>query len=468
MQPAVWIQDSDYLGRPRSAFRRGASSRPLAVWVDVGSLTSSTDLTHLLGFARHNQVDVYSSEPLDGGHRVTLEVHGGQAGATVDGSRSLRGGSVDTYRRLTSRWAPAMSEDERKALLTTALLATVAERRADAFVTGAQSLFPQPASQGHRAEMRMQRANPMGVLEALALIGLHLRSADDFTLSMTPGDLQDCSRWAFYWLLARELLPSWGPSWRNLVPDSLDRGGLLNGLGHALIVRAGHVLRARDRVHLELKLPPDIESADEALFALDGLFVSLDACFDVMARVLNRYHNIGKDSGARWRDDGWVANLTKKDSRLSKVLAPGGPFADVVVLIGALRRSLHGVPSQTIACSEGFRGDVENLLVVPPEEQEKVLKVIGRRGGDACWGVRPGIDDLIFVDLRIFVEALSRSALEAIETAVANVVGPDAEFDPRGDWSDTPELRHQLRALSGTVGWNERQGTSSNGSLERP
>lgn len=351
-----------------------------------------------------------------------------------------------------------MSEDERATLLSSALFATVAERRADAFVTGAEALFPRPAGEGHRAEIRMQRANPMGVLEALALIGLHLRSADDFTISMTPGDLKECRRWAFYWLLARELLPSWGPSWRSLVPEKPDSGGFLNGLAHALIVRVGHVVRARDRVHLELKLPPDIESADEALFALDGLFVSLDACFDVIARVLNRYHNLGGDSGARWRNDGWVKDLTKKDSSLTEVLATGGPFADVVVLIGRFRRSLHGVPSQTIACSEGFRNDVENLLVVPPEEQETILNVIGRRGGDACWGVRPGIDELAFVDLRVFVEALTRSALEAIETAVAAVVGPDADFDRRGDWSDTPQVRHQLRALSGTVGWNERQG----------
>ncbi len=215
-------------------------------------------------------------------------------------------------------------------------------------------------------------------------------------------------------------------------------------------------LRARDRVHLELKLPQNNDSSDEEVFALDGLLVSLDACFDVIARVLNRYHGLGKDAGARWRDDGWVQRLLTTASGLEGVVGSGTAFADAVELIGSLRRSLHGVPFQTIGYSDGLsRRDIENLLIVPPEAQGTVLGILERRGGDKSWGVRPGIDELVFVDLLGFVEALTRFALGVVQTVVNEVIGPAAERDRRGDWGDTPEVRHQLRALSGTVGWNE-------------
>lgn len=441
--PAIRIADADYF-KPRSAFRRGASARPLEVWVDVASLSASPDLDHLLGLATSDQLDLFCAKPVDGGHLTTLMLHAGQAGARAENTNGfslLGGGPVDRYRKLISRWAADEPGREQDALLDSALLASVAERhRADVFVTGAEPVLA-----------HIPGANPMSVLEGLAVIGLHLRSADDFQVAKG----HHYNRGLFYWLLARELVPSWGPSWRGLVEGNRDSGDFLNGLPHALIVRVDQVLRARDRLHVELKLPQDNDSSDEAVFALDALLVSLDACFDVIARVLNRCHAVGrKDSAARWRDNDWVEKLLKSASRLTGVVGSGTAFADAVDLIGAWRLSLHGVPFQTMAYGDSLGRVTENLLVVPPEQQEKIVEIMARRGGSSYWGVRPGIDSLVLVDIRSFVEVLTQFALEALETAVAAAVGPRAELDRRGDWGDTRAVRHQLRALSGTVGWN--------------
>jgi hypothetical protein len=395
---------------------------------------------------------MWTSEPVPGCQFARLEVYRGQAGVRVDradgsGGCLRAGGQVETYRRLTKRWSGSGGcEEDEEALLKSALFGTVAEKAdADAFVAGAQPLLT-----------HMRSANSMSVLEALSLIGLYLRAADDFQVSANFG----YNRGLFYLLLGCELVPSWGPSWRNLIPDNRDSGDFRNGLPYALIIRVGHVLRARDRVHLELKLPQNNDSADEALFALDGLLVSSDACFDVIARVLNRYHAVGQDAGARWRSKKWVGKLLAQASELQGVVDGGTAFADAVALIGDLRSSLHGVPFHTVAYSEGLRSrEVENLLILPPEVQTKVVEIVRRRGGDSYWGVRPDIDELVFVDLRSFVEALTRLVIEVIEAVVRAVIGPEGELDRRGDWRDTPEVRHQLRALSGTVGWNEQVGS---------
>lgn len=447
MIPAVQISDSDYFGRPRSAFRRGGSSRPLEVWVDFESLEPSEHLDHLLGFAHHDLIDLYASRPVEGANLADLLIHDGQAGARVDtndGYSLHAGGRVDTYKALTSRWLPNGTVADREALLSSALLGTVADNSpADAYVTGAELLWT-----------NMRRSNAMSVLNALSIIGLYLRSTDDFMVSMNPAHLQ-YNRGLFYWLLARELVPSWGPTWRKLVPDTVeDSSRYLNGLAHALIVRVDQALRARDRVHLELKLPQDNDSADEVLFALDGLLVSLDACFDIIARVLNSHYDLGKDTAARWRSAEWVRKLIAAVPRLHDTVCAKSPFADSVALIGALRSSLHGVPSQTIAYSSGSIRDIENLLVAPPEQQERIAEIVQRRGGGCNWGMRPDLDDLIFVEINSFVEALTRLSLEVIEHALSAVCGADAEVDRAGDWGDTPEVRNKLRSLSGTVGWN--------------
>ncbi len=198
--PAIRIPHSEYFGRPRSAFRTGAPARPLEVWVDVESLAPSVDLSHLLDLAEDDQLDVYSTKPVLGGHLTTLILHEGQAGARVDrkdGSFSLHGGSpVDTYSRLTTRWEAGLPEEEKHALLSSALLATVAETsHADASVTGARPVLT-----------KMRRVNAMGVLEALALIGLHFRSADNFRIAKSLR----YNRGLYYWLLARAR-PGLGP-----------------------------------------------------------------------------------------------------------------------------------------------------------------------------------------------------------------------------------------------------------------
>lgn len=250
-------------------------------------------------------------------------------------------------------------------------------------------------------------------------------------------------------------MPSWGPTWRSLIPHPTSGWpGFLNGLGHALIIRIDQVLRARDRVHVELKLPPENDSADEFLFALDVLLVCLDSCFDILGRVLNGAHSLGADSAARWRDERWVRKLVGAAPGLTAATSKGSALSDATLLIGALRRSLHGVPLQTVAQSGSFSmRDIDNLLVVPPDQQSTVSDVLTRRGGEPAWGSRAGLDGLLFIGPITFVEALTRFALEGIEEVVSAAIGVDAVFDPREEWGATEEVRHQLRALSGTSDW---------------
>lgn len=447
----VRLADADYHGRPRSAFRRGGVSRSLEVWIDVDTLPASTHRAHLQGFAHHPDIDVYVTDETPGAIHVELQTDETRnaVGARIehaDGHTLIAGGPLDTYRALAASWQAEPQDDVSDSqLLFSALLGSVADNHpADAFVTGARALWS-----------GMKQANAMSVTDALALVGLFLRSRDDFVVSFEPRPLT-YNRGLFYWLLARELIPSWGPAWRALDPPRPDGSSwAFNGLGHALIIRVDQVLRARDRVHAELNLLQDNDTSDETLFALDGLLVAADACFDVIARVLNRHWALGTDAGARWRSDSWVQKLLRADHKLEVAVGDGTPLSDAVALVGALRLSLHAMPLNTIAHARGSMRDVENLLVVPPEQQTVIEEIFDSRGGDAAWGSDVRLDALVLLDVRRFVEALTRFSLQTIEGTMAAIVGSATQRDRVGDWEDTTEVRRHLRALSGTIGWNE-------------
>lgn len=443
--PTLRLADSAYPGRSRSAFGRAGAARPLDIWIDTRRLRPSPGLDHLLGFVGHDGLRFVTTTPVPGADLAELEMATTRVGARIaraDGHRLIGGGPIATWEALVDAHAPTADPAARELLLSSALLATVADRLiADVFVTDVAFV------RDHVTE-----ANGVTVEGVLALIGLYLRMQDDFTVHDHPSFAYN--RGLFYWLLARELVPSWGPAWRALVPTIADgTPTFLNGLGHALIVRVDAALRARDRAHLELQLPQDNDAADEFLFALDALIVTLDSCFDILARVVNQHFGLGSDASARWRDDKrrWPKKLAAACPPLATVIEPNGAVDDMTALLGHLRKSIHGVPLQTIANQSGGRRTIENLLVIPPGQESRLAEVFTRRGGADTWGVRPGIDQLQFVDPRLFVEAITRHTLEAIDATVAGAVGPDAERDRLGDWDDTPEVRHQLRALSGTV-----------------
>lgn len=445
MIPSLRLPDSDYHGRSRSAFGRAGAARPLDIWVDTAGAGSSRELDHLLGYASHRRLHLVTTTRVANVDLAELMIDNGYAGARIDyvgGTEWIGGGPVATWSTILDS-KTTLNGDSREEVLRSVLLATVGGYlTADIFVTA------------HEVVRELDPGgNALTPVEALAVIGLYLRAEDDFTVSGAP--LQSYNRGLFYRLLARELVPHWGPTWRQLAARE-DDPSFLNGLGHALILRLGAVLRARDRAHLELQLPPTNDTADEFLLALDALLLALDACFDVIARTLNHRYRLGRDQAARWRDaERWRTRLLAAEPRLTAVAGPGSLLDDSVNAIGALRLSFHGVPLQTIASSRGGSlREVENLLVVPPDARDILAAIVERRGGRSAWGLKPGIDGLIFVEPGPFVEALSRHAVEAVESLVKLAVGPGAELDPSGDWSATPEVLHQLRALSGTLDWN--------------
>jgi hypothetical protein len=444
--PNIERADSVYFGRPASAFCRTGQARALEIWIDPRSL-NDPDCGLLVSLAGHESVDIFTTSDVPGAMTVKTVAHEASdtAAATwtqASNTITQRGGLLSAQRRTAERLAERLGLHD-DSLLQTAMLASVAQaRNADAFITDARCV-----------EVLQRGTNAMAVSEAVSLVGLFLRNLDDYIAALEPKRSYDRS--TFWWLLSRDLLPAWGPAWRDF-GDQADAGRFphTNGLGFATLQRLGQALRYRDRTHAELQGQPDGGSGEEAIQAFDVLLLCLDAAFDAGARVFSSRYNLGNEEAARWRSKGFVKKLGTAEPTFEPLLNEGGLIADATTLLGTLRKTVHGSPLQAV----GYESSTERngtRMVVTTETLKEVERIALSRGGLAAWGLDVSFPDMPLVDLHYFVEMMTPFAIDALDAMIRAAVGSTPAADRTGDWDDTPDVRRQMRLLAGVEHWGK-------------
>ena len=335
------------------------------------------------------------------------------------------------------------------------LAAAAEEIQVDALVTA------DPLLLDHRSDSLLSRANVRSVPEAIALVGLFLRSRGDYMVWPEYG--LDYGRGWYYWGLARELLPS---AWRwfsACVASSFNGGpSHLRALGEAAIRRVDRALRCRDLMHIELAKPDSRDTASEALFYLDSLLVALGGAFDAVARVAHvTYAMPGQLRSASWRKAAWLKRLSQADDDLASYMASATDGGDSLELVAALRNCLHGEALELMTVSRSY-GERRSLVIVPDAEAVKVRSIVQRHPTADSFGMENRSSGLALKP-DVLCEALvpwAVSTLDGLMAAtdvtrlpevVAEALRTGPPTDERQGFPDLfeAETRHRLRMLSG-------------------
>jgi hypothetical protein len=438
-------------GEVRSAFMRGAKERPLRLVVDHSRITPGQTSDLLAGFVGHPSVELWSTHNDAWPHLQIdwtssrddrLRVHW-----TSSTRRSLTGVWPASQYRQAAHQAVTLGlmEDEEMAYRELVLAAACADSRMDALVTDSALLLDRPPG---------VRGNPMPSAAAVASLGLFLRLRGDYHVSR---DLT-LDRGMFYGLAAWELVPE---AWRYV--NACRSTGQAIGrdtfwiLARAVVERMERALRARDRLHEQFQIPQSHDSADEALFYLDMLLVQLSGAFDALARVAHLGLGLnGSYRHASWRNSGWRAQLAKPAPTLAALMADETEERDALDLVALLRNSVHGEPFTPTP--RRVAGQTINLIQLPAEDTPLFLAAVGRRGGDAAWGMHPvattsgGIRIEADTYVEVLLPAVARS-LNALMRATEVERFPGLPFGwvtPPWLPTDTeePEIRAAVRQLA--------------------
>jgi hypothetical protein len=291
------------------------------------------------------------------------------------------------------------------------LAAAAEEMQVDALVTA------DPLLLNYRSDSLLSRANVRSVREAIALVGLFLRSRGDYIVWPEYG--LDYGRGWYYWGLAREVLRS---AWRwfsACVATSYNGGpSQMRALGEAAIRRVDRALRCRDLMHIELAKPDSRDTAAEALFYLDSLLVALGGAFDAVARVAHvTYAMPGQLRSASWRKQAWLNQLRHADDNLASHMVSATDGGDSLELVAALRNCLHGEALELMTLSRGY-GERRSLVTVPDAEAVKVRSIIQRHPTADSFGIE-NISSGLALKPEILCEALVPWAISTLDGLMA-------------------------------------------------
>ena len=288
----------------------------------------------------------------------------------------------------------------------------------DLFVTERPYLFETKAAIGQGVAL-------CRTAEALALVGLYLRSQNEFIIWQAAdgrGGALTMNEGLYYQVGAVELLPqSW--RWSAACSEASRTTGdeTLSELYHSLLRRIQRVLKGRDSFHRAYNLPQNNnDTARAALTELDAILLSLMAAVDGTARVAHLV--LGLPVGAHragWQyDQKWLPQVAKQAPALAALFDPGMPSHHTLTILRLLRNTIHGQMMRTTAVNRPGRVR-ETVIRLPSPDEASILSSIQALDSQAAWGVRTGANGSALVDPAAFVERFLPHVLTLLEAVMA-------------------------------------------------
>jgi hypothetical protein len=435
------------------AFGRGALARPLRIYIDAENTARSDALDLLVSFAAHDHVEVLATDgstpdravvgPLDTKHGYRpFNVERADGSGFISG---VAGNAPD----IAIQYAEPGQEAEAERLMTFAQAA--ADHGSDALVTGSSLLldgFPRNL---------VKEANPMTPASAVALLGLFLRAREDSVFSIEGNFREGMDRETFYFILMRDLTPSGWRWFSGCVANAQHTGddGLMM-IAQSAMERIEHALRARDRLHERLQLPPTRETATDAIFYFNVLLLLLGGALDALALVAHRTHGINMDEHlVGWGRAQWTRELRHVDQPLAQMMDQGQPHRDARDLVAVMRNTIHSEALRSVTWH--VAGTRDERITVPAAVTDHLEKIVSRLGSSAEFGLSRESDGRAYVEPGMYVEAMFPVVMGAVNavmdaTPVESLPGVQAGAlmrEPPDDAFFSAARRSRVRLFSG-------------------
>jgi hypothetical protein len=235
-------------------------------------------------------------------------------------------------------------------------------------------------------------------------------------------------------------------------------------LSISAITRLDRALRARDRLHHQMKLEQNNDTADEALYALDTFLVFLVGAFDAVGRAAHlTYGDPSRLRDVSWRRQWRTRQLAPVAPGLAHLMDDGTRPRDALDVLALLRNTVHGEALSTVAAQYSGR-PLENVPLLPKDQERQLLAIIARRGGSDAWGIRELPSLGVSMQMDVFVESIFPMAVDAMDSLIGAIeverlpgvqpttlpVGPPAD-KANGSFGDPFDSarRRQVRLLAG-------------------
>lgn len=272
---------------------------------------------------------------------------------------------------------------ETQATLTDLVIARAhCELKYDILIT----LSPQLLS--HRATGVVRDANPRTPSEAAQIVGLFLRTRDNYTWQAHQKASLAFDRGLFYLVLVRHRLPHLWRYFSACVHAEAARRDDILYLGQSILVRCVRSLEARDAIGAWFYVPQGNNVRDVIMYHFDYLTLLLAGAFDAQARVARRAYRINQpnERNTSFRRTEFLDALRDKGANDLCNLISGQYYKDLMTLLYELRNTIHGAGLPTLAY-QAVAEPEESFVTVLPEYSDQLWQAAERCGSPENWGL---------------------------------------------------------------------------------
>jgi len=240
----------------------------------------------------------------------------------------------------------------------------------------------------NRAKAFICEANPRRPSEAAIIVGLFLRTRDNYTWQIYHGCKYEFDRGLFYWILVRHRLPN---MWRYF-SACVEAGNVRKDdtllLGQSILVRCARCLEARDAIGAQFYIPQNNNVRNVIMYHFDYLTLLLAGAFDAQARVARRAYGIEQpiERYTSFRRPEFLKALQDKGADNLYNFVSGEKHKDLMILLHELRNTIHGAGLTTLAYV-GEGKPQASFISVLPENSFKVWEAAERYSSSEKWGL---------------------------------------------------------------------------------
>jgi hypothetical protein len=455
----MWARSSH--GEPVSPFLRGKKERPLKITFHTSSLAGASGeeaeaVEALRELSNHSKIESLYTEAgsipyleigpygdNDDHIPVTVTCHD----RTIESGIPFSHQWSDIATKFAGQTDP--SHPDSQAALTDLVLAQAhSHLRNDILITLSHHLL------SHRTQAIIRKANPRTPTEAVKIIGLFLRSRDDYTWQVNEHGRRAFDRGLFYWVLVRHRLPNIWKYFSACVHAANARRDDTLHLGQSILTRCVRALEARDAIGAQFYIPQNNDTRDAIMYHFDYLTLLLAGVFDAQARIAHRAYRITRpeERYTGFRRAEFLKALTDNGADRLHALVSDQHFSNLMILLHELRNTIHGASLQTYQATSELR---ESLVTLFTENQDKIWQAAARYSSTEAWGlVRKQEPQLEPYTYAVTLTNECFSHIDAI-AAATNVAGlfpdgyaiPPLQADPPDNHVFNENIRRRLAVL---------------------
>ncbi len=268
----------------------------------------------------------------------------------------------------------------------------------------------------HRRNRWVNDTNPRTPLEAAQIVGLFLRSRDDYNYAASQKARLGFDRGSFYWVLARHRLPNMWRYFSACVRIQNFLGEDVHGLGESILLRCVRALQARDAIGIQFYLPQNNETRDQMLYHFDYLTLILAGALDAEARIARHAYGINlQERFTSFRNRKFLKELKRAGAERLYEVASDHNFKNLLTLVHEPRNTIHGAAFRGIAYQAQQESE-ESYITVPQALAAKLWQAADNLGGASRWGLIKPYKTRVLLEPYSFTTALAAEGLSTIDS----------------------------------------------------